>query len=148
MPTGAPLYCTVTNLVGEAAEVATNNNWLTYGEPMHRLREFGVLIKEMDVMDSDRLSPDQIRKFASVMYVVLLLLLYGLYCTIVVLQLYCVYYYCMYYCYCNIVSLYHYSIVILCSCCCYLIHSQYPYYICLCIPVIHILCVIFLIKPI
>ena len=115
MPTGAPLYCTVTTTAGEAAEVATNNNWLTYGEPMHRLREFGVLIKEMDVMDSDRLSPDQIRKFASVMYVVLLLLLYGLYCTIVLLLLLLLYVllllyglYCtiVYYCYCNIVSWY------------------------------------------
>jgi len=51
------------DLCGEAAEVYTNNPWLTYGEPLHRLREFGVLIKEMDIMDSDKLSLDQVRSF-------------------------------------------------------------------------------------
>jgi hypothetical protein len=55
------------DLCGEAEEVGQNNPWLTYGEPMHRLREFGVLIKEIDMMDSDKLSLDQIRKFCSIM---------------------------------------------------------------------------------
>mmetsp|Transcript_13377 Transcript_13377/g.26743 ORF Transcript_13377/g.26743 Transcript_13377/m.26743 type:complete len:373 (-) Transcript_13377:92-1210(-) len=56
------------DLSGEAAEVHAVNPWLTYGEPMHRLREFGILIKEMDVMDSDKLSLDQIRKFCSIIF--------------------------------------------------------------------------------
>jgi hypothetical protein len=49
--------------------VQQGNSWLTYGEPMHRLREFGVLIKEIDMLDSNKLSLDQIRKFCTIMYV-------------------------------------------------------------------------------
>jgi hypothetical protein len=30
---------------------------------MHRLREFGVLIKEIDMMDSEKLTLDQVRQF-------------------------------------------------------------------------------------
>eukprot|EP00600_Ochromonadales_sp_CCMP1393_P005096 CAMPEP_0174960040 /NCGR_PEP_ID=MMETSP0004_2-20121128/3495_1 /TAXON_ID=420556 /ORGANISM="Ochromonas sp., Strain CCMP1393" /LENGTH=400 /DNA_ID=CAMNT_0016208393 /DNA_START=728 /DNA_END=1933 /DNA_ORIENTATION=+ len=56
------------DLSGEAQEVYANNSWLTYGEPLHRLREFGVLIKEMDIMDSDKLSLDQVRIFCSVLF--------------------------------------------------------------------------------
>jgi hypothetical protein len=55
------------DLRGEAEEVGENNAWLTYGEPMHRLREFGVLIKEIDMMDSDKLTLDQIHKFCTFM---------------------------------------------------------------------------------
>ena len=55
------------DLSGEAGEVNENNSWLTYAEPMHRLREFGVLIKEIDMMDSNKLSLDQIRRFCSIM---------------------------------------------------------------------------------
>jgi hypothetical protein len=50
-------------------QVQQGNPWLTYGEPMHRLREFGVLIKEIDMLDSNKLSLDQIRKFCTIMYV-------------------------------------------------------------------------------
>jgi hypothetical protein len=52
--------------------VQQGNSWLTYGEPMHRLREFGVLIKEIDMLDSNKLSLDQIRKFCTIMYVTIL----------------------------------------------------------------------------
>ena len=55
------------DLSGEAGEVNENNSWLTYAEPMHRLREFGVLIKEIDMMDSNKLSLDQIRRFCAIM---------------------------------------------------------------------------------
>ena len=48
------------DLFGEADEVCSTNNWLTYGEPLHRMREFGVTIKEMDLLDEGKLSPEQI----------------------------------------------------------------------------------------
>jgi hypothetical protein len=54
------------------SQVQQGNSWLTYGEPMHRLREFGVLIKEIDMLDSNKLSLDQIRKFCTIMYVTIL----------------------------------------------------------------------------
>lgn len=38
------------DLFGEAAEVYENNKWLAYGEPMHRLREFGIPVKEIDLL--------------------------------------------------------------------------------------------------
>lgn len=32
------------DLYGEAVEVHKQNKWLTYGEPLHRLREWGVQV--------------------------------------------------------------------------------------------------------
>jgi len=49
----------------EAKEIAKVNSWFTYGEPLHRLREFGITIKEMDQLDEAPLLPDQIRKVAA-----------------------------------------------------------------------------------
>lgn len=49
------------DLLGEAREVHAKNKWLTYGEPLHRLREWGVQIKEMDLIDEDLLSVEQMR---------------------------------------------------------------------------------------
>ena len=37
------------------------NPWVTYGEPLQRLREFGVTVKEIDLMDEICLSPEQTR---------------------------------------------------------------------------------------
>lgn len=39
------------DLSSEAKEVNANNPWITYGEPLQRLREFGVAVREMDVLD-------------------------------------------------------------------------------------------------
>jgi len=50
------------DLRGEAEEVTVNNSWLTYGEPLHRLREFGLTIKEFDLLDEIKLSPEQFRR--------------------------------------------------------------------------------------
>jgi hypothetical protein len=46
---------------GEAEEVTSNNTWLTYGEPLHRLREFGMPVKELDMLDERKLSMDEMR---------------------------------------------------------------------------------------
>lgn len=48
------------DISGEAKEVCEGNTWLTYGEPLHRMREFGVTIKEMDLLDEGKLSAEQI----------------------------------------------------------------------------------------
>lgn len=48
------------DLGGECEEVMTNNAWLNYAEPMHRLREFGIHRKEIDLLDEAVLSGDQL----------------------------------------------------------------------------------------
>lgn len=55
------------DLQGEAQEVYAANPWLTYGEPLHRMREFGIPIKELDMLDSNLLSLEQLRKLCTVM---------------------------------------------------------------------------------
>ena len=46
---------------GEAIEVRTANPWLRYGECLHRLREFGASIKEMDPIDNRLLAASRWR---------------------------------------------------------------------------------------
>ena len=55
------------DLSGEAQEVHEKNPWLIYGEPLQRLREFGISIKEVDLLDEKPLSPDEVRRIACVM---------------------------------------------------------------------------------
>jgi hypothetical protein len=55
------------DLCGEAGEVHEKNPWLTYGEPIQRLREFGIAVKELDLLDEAPLSLDQVRVTAKVM---------------------------------------------------------------------------------
>ena len=45
------------------------NPWLIYGEPLHRLREFGITAKELDLVDEARLSTEQMRRTCSIMFV-------------------------------------------------------------------------------
>lgn len=45
----------------EAVEVNKVNPWVTYCEPVHRIREFGIRMKEMDLLDETKLSTDQMR---------------------------------------------------------------------------------------
>jgi len=47
------------DFASEAEEIMQVNYWLCYGEPLHRFREFGSHIKELDVLDESTLSPDQ-----------------------------------------------------------------------------------------
>lgn len=45
--------------LGEAQQILQYNGWLTYGEPLHRLREFGASMKEMDIIDESTVSSEQ-----------------------------------------------------------------------------------------
>jgi hypothetical protein len=55
------------DLQGEAEEVEAKNSWLTYGEPLHRLREFGISLKELDLLDEMTLAHAQIALLATVL---------------------------------------------------------------------------------
>ena len=45
----------------EAVEVMENNNWLTYAEPLHRMREFGVLVPAINYLDYRQLTRIEIK---------------------------------------------------------------------------------------
>ena len=55
------------DLHGEANEVYEHNKWLTYGEPIHRLREFGIDVKEFDLLDESILTMEQVRIMCAAM---------------------------------------------------------------------------------
>jgi len=55
------------DLFGEGKEVTGFNSWLTYAEPLHRLREGGVHVKEMDLIDEAKLSYDEMRHICSML---------------------------------------------------------------------------------
>ena len=55
------------DLEGEAQQVHKVNNWLTYGKPLHLLREFSVPIRELDFLDEKTLTPDQVRVVCAAM---------------------------------------------------------------------------------
>ena len=52
---------------GEGKEVHRVNSWISYGEPMHRLREFGIHLKEFDLLDEAPLTLEQTRRFCWLM---------------------------------------------------------------------------------
>jgi len=54
-------------LTSEAKEVNKMNNWFTYGEPLHMLRQFGIAIKELDMLDEKKLTADQVRDVVAIM---------------------------------------------------------------------------------
>lgn len=49
----------------EAREVHEVNGWMTYGEPVHRLREFGCVLKELDLIDESLISSEQMRSMCA-----------------------------------------------------------------------------------
>ena len=55
------------DLFGEAIEVYEHNKWLTYGEPIHKLREFGIDVKEFDLLDESLLTMEQVRLMCAIM---------------------------------------------------------------------------------
>mmetsp|Transcript_3720 Transcript_3720/g.6156 ORF Transcript_3720/g.6156 Transcript_3720/m.6156 type:complete len:293 (+) Transcript_3720:431-1309(+) len=54
--------------LGDAKQVAQFNGWLIYGEPLHRLREFGASMKEMDIIDESTVSSEQMRVLCSFLF--------------------------------------------------------------------------------
>jgi len=56
------------DLFEETNEVFEHNPWLTYCEPLHRLREFGVALGEIDMLDEAPLSLEQIRLVCSIIF--------------------------------------------------------------------------------
>jgi Mg-chelatase subunit ChlD len=49
------------DISGEAREIHSANSWITYGEPLHRLREWGVSLKELDLIDESKLNTEQMK---------------------------------------------------------------------------------------
>lgn len=56
------------DLMGEAQEIHKVNPWLTYCDTLHRMREFGVSLKEFDTLDESRLSHEMLRKVCCVIF--------------------------------------------------------------------------------
>ena len=54
------------DLVGEAAEVNAVTPWLTYGGPLHRLREWGTAVKVLDLLDEKPLAKSQLPELARI----------------------------------------------------------------------------------
>lgn len=46
----------------EAERIHGLNGWLTYGLPLHRLREFGCTVRELDLLNERSLTPDEINR--------------------------------------------------------------------------------------
>lgn len=58
----------ITTTVGEAVNIKRFNSWLTYGESLHRLREFGYpMLQELDHIDERRLSAQEFIKICHLM---------------------------------------------------------------------------------
>ena len=57
------------DLLSESKEVHHKNPWLNYCEPLHRIREFGIAIKELDMVDETKLSSEQMRALVAAMYI-------------------------------------------------------------------------------
>ena len=45
----------------EAVEVMENNNWLTYAEPLHRMREFGIMVPALNHLNYRQLTRTEIK---------------------------------------------------------------------------------------
>ena len=57
----------INEITGEAGEIHKVNPWLTYGEPLHRFREFGAINKELDLIDEGLLGKEQMRQVCAFM---------------------------------------------------------------------------------
>jgi hypothetical protein len=59
----------IDDMISEAQEVKQFNNWLTYGEPLQRYREFGAFLKELDLVDEQMLSGDQLKTICGSLFI-------------------------------------------------------------------------------
>jgi len=58
----------IDDFFGEGAGVFEHNPWINYGEPLQRLREFGVKVKELDMIDEKLLTVQQMVKFLGYLF--------------------------------------------------------------------------------
>ena len=58
----------IDDFFGEGQGVYEHNPWINYGEPLQRLREFGVKVKELDMIDEKLLTVQQMQKFMSYLF--------------------------------------------------------------------------------
>jgi hypothetical protein len=56
------------DFAGEAEEVYEHNKWLNYALPLHRIREMGFSHKLFDLLDERRLTKDELRDFAYLLF--------------------------------------------------------------------------------
>ena len=61
---------------GEAKEIHKANPWLVYGEPLHRMREFGVSIKELDILDEKLIPLSTLVRIVKILYISLVICIY------------------------------------------------------------------------
>lgn len=58
----------IDDLFGEGEGVNNVNPWINYGMPLQRMREFGVHIKELDMIDERKLTDQQMMKVMSILF--------------------------------------------------------------------------------
>lgn len=58
----------IDDYIGESEEIYSHNKWLNYGEPLHRLREWGVHIKDLDMIDECKLSSESMRNIIGLLF--------------------------------------------------------------------------------
>lgn len=56
------------DLLRDAEKINAVNGWVNYGEPLHRLREFGCIFREMDIINESKLTSEQMRSVMAVIY--------------------------------------------------------------------------------
>lgn len=56
------------DFVSEAREIYKKNPWLTYGLPLHRIREMGFQHPSFDLLDERKLSRDEVRDFLHILF--------------------------------------------------------------------------------
>ena len=55
-------------VTGESKEVFGSNPWLNYSESFNRMREFGVSMKEIDLLDEHPLSMESMRSVCAMLF--------------------------------------------------------------------------------